>query len=96
MPRVSIWSWLRLRSPRLKDVWTRLVLPAGQGYISDEVYHRALGAERKEIKRRYAEAFLSTGAEALLLPTTPSTAPMIGQEDRITGWPRDEPTRPRK
>jgi mandelamide amidase len=69
--------------PGLKDVWTRLVLPTGQGYISDEVYHRALGAERKEIKRRYAEAFLSTGAEALLLPTTPSTAPMIGQEDRI-------------
>ncbi|ANN65411.1 amidase family protein [Bordetella bronchialis] len=69
--------------PGLKDVWTRFVLPTGQGYISDEVYRHALWNERAEIKRRYAEAFSSTGATALILPTTPSVAPMIGQEDKI-------------
>jgi mandelamide amidase len=69
--------------PGLKSVWTQFVLPNGQGYISDEVYNTALSGERAEIKRRYAQAFLSTGAEALILPTTPATAPMIGQEDKI-------------
>ncbi|WP_114813582.1 amidase family protein [Paraburkholderia kururiensis] len=69
--------------PGLKNVWTQFVLPTGQGYISDEVYRHAVWVERAEIKRRYAEAFSSTGAEALILPTTPSVAPMIGQEDKI-------------
>jgi mandelamide amidase len=69
--------------PGLKGAWAQFVLPNGPGYISDEVYNTALSVERAEIKRRYAQAFLSTGAEALLLPTTPATAPMIGQEDKI-------------
>jgi len=69
--------------PGLKGAWTQFVLPNGPGYISDEVYHAALSVGRAEIKRRYAQAFSSTGAEALLLPTTPATAPMIGQEDKI-------------
>ncbi|WP_426390307.1 amidase family protein [Variovorax sp. R-27] len=69
--------------PGLKSGWSHLVLPSGQGYISDEVYHTALSGERAEIKRRFAYAFLSTGAEALILPTTPATAPMIGQEDKV-------------
>lgn len=69
--------------PGLKNAWTHLVLPTGPGYISDEVYNTALSDERREIKRRYAQAFLSTGAEALILPTTPVPAPMIGQEDKI-------------
>lgn len=69
--------------PGLKNVWGHLVLPTGEGYISDDVYHQALWAERAEIKRRYAEAFSNTGAQALILPTTPSVAPMIGQEDKI-------------
>jgi mandelamide amidase len=69
--------------PGLKNAWTQLVLPNGPGYISDEVYNAALSGERAEIKRRYAQAFLSTDAEALILPTTPVPAPMIGQEDKI-------------
>jgi mandelamide amidase len=69
--------------PGLRNVWNQLVLPSGQGYISDEVYNTAVSGERAEIKRRYAQAFSSTGAEALILPTTPVTAPMIGQEDKI-------------
>lgn len=69
--------------PGLKNVWAQFVSPNGSGYISDEVYLTALMAERAEIRRRYAEAFSSTGADALILPTTPATAPMIGQEDNI-------------
>lgn len=69
--------------PALKGAWSQFVLPNGQGYISEEVYNSALSTERAEIKRRYAQAFLNTGAEALILPTTPATAPMIGQEDKI-------------
>jgi Asp-tRNA(Asn)/Glu-tRNA(Gln) amidotransferase A subunit family amidase len=69
--------------PALKGAWSQLVLLNGQGYISNETYNTALSTERAEIKRRYAQAFLSSGAEALILPTTPSTAPMIGQEDKI-------------
>lgn len=69
--------------PGLKNIWEHLVLPNGPGYISDEIYKSALLTERTEIKRRYAEAFLNSGAEALILPTTPTTAPKIGQEDKI-------------
>lgn len=69
--------------PGIKGAWSQFVLPTGQCYISEEVYNTALSAERAEIKRQYAQAFLSTGAEALILPTTPATAPMIGQEDKI-------------
>jgi Asp-tRNA(Asn)/Glu-tRNA(Gln) amidotransferase A subunit family amidase len=69
--------------PGLKNVWGQFVLPSGQGYISDQVYADALTAERAEIKRRYAHAFSITGADALILPTTPTTAPMIGLEDKI-------------
>jgi mandelamide amidase len=76
----QIYSGLK---PGLKDVWSQFILPSGSGYISDDVYNAALSAERMEIKRRYAQVFSSSGAEALILPTTPTTAPMIGQEDKI-------------
>ncbi|UPG84066.1 amidase family protein [Luteibacter aegosomatis] len=69
--------------PGLKNAWAHLVLSNGPGYISDEVYNTALSDERREIERRYAQAFRGTGAEALILPTTPVPAPMIGQEDKI-------------
>jgi mandelamide amidase len=69
--------------PGLKGTWSQFVLPNGPGYISDEVYHTALSVQRAKIIRRYAQAFTDTGAAALLLPTTPATAPMIGQEDKI-------------
>jgi mandelamide amidase len=57
-----------------------MVLPGGAGAISAEVYQTALAVSRSEIQRRLDEAFVAHGAEAILQPTTPCTAPLIEQQ----------------
>lgn len=62
---------------QLKEVWQHAVRPNGPGSISADLYGAALAADRPEIQRRFNEAFATAGAEALLFPTTPCTAPLI-------------------
>lgn len=62
---------------QLKGVWHHAVRPDGPGSISADAYDAALSADRPELQRRFNEAFVTTGAEALLFPTTPCTAPLI-------------------
>ncbi|MFP3434346.1 amidase family protein, partial [Paraburkholderia sp. SIMBA_061] len=47
----------------------------------------ALSVSRPEIQRRLNQAFVSKGAIAILQPTTPCTAPLIGEQEglRIAG-----------
>jgi mandelamide amidase len=61
----------------LKGVWQHAVRPNGPGSISPDAYDAALSADRPELQRRFNEAFATTGAGALLFPTTPCTAPLI-------------------
>ncbi|ANN76318.1 amidase family protein [Bordetella flabilis] len=69
--------------PELKDVWAQFVVPSGTGFLSAEAYDKVLSVERVEIKRRFKEAFSSSGAEALLFPTTPCTAPAIEHQAKF-------------
>jgi indoleacetamide hydrolase len=70
--------------PDLKAIWGQMVLPTGPGYISSEVYEAALSVHRTEVQRRFYEAFRHSGAEALLFPTTPCTAPLIEHQSKFT------------
>lgn len=76
----EIYSGLK---PDLKDAWAHFVLPDGAGFISEKTYHTELSLARSEIKRRFDEAFIGKGAEALILPTTPTTAPLIERQDKF-------------
>ena len=66
--------------PDLREVWGHMALPGGGGAVSSQVYQTALAVSRPEIQRRLDEAFVAHGAEAILLPTTPCTAPLIKQQ----------------
>lgn len=70
--------------PGLKEAWTHVVLPSGAGFISADTYEAAVSADRSEIRRRFHEAFSRSGAEALLFPTTPSTAPLIEHQSKFS------------
>lgn len=69
--------------PGLKEVWQHLVLPTGSQWLSPDSYHTALTTDRPKIQRLFSDAFATSGAEALLLPTTPCTAPEIGKEQQF-------------
>ena len=66
--------------PELRDAWGYKALPEGGGAISAEAYEIALNVTRPEIQRRLNEAFVAQGAQAILQPTTPCTAPLIEQQ----------------
>jgi indoleacetamide hydrolase len=70
--------------PEIKDVWTHLVLPSGPGFISPEAYESALSVDRPALQRRFSEMFVRSGAEAILFPTTPCTAPLIEHQSKFT------------
>jgi Asp-tRNA(Asn)/Glu-tRNA(Gln) amidotransferase A subunit family amidase len=70
--------------PHLKGVWSHLVLPSGQGYLSQEAYQATLSVDRPELQRRLGSVFTHSGCDALLFPTTPCPAPRIDQQSRFT------------
>ena len=64
--------------PELREAWGHRVLPGGGGAISAEAYQALLSVNRPEIQRRLDKVFRES--EAILLPTTPTTAPLIEQQ----------------
>ncbi|WP_330243191.1 MULTISPECIES: amidase family protein [unclassified Streptomyces] len=70
--------------PELKEIWGHLVLPSGQGYISQEAYETTLSVDRPELQRRLGKVFTHSGFDALLFPTTPCPAPTIEHRSRFT------------
>ncbi len=70
--------------PELRDTWRHLVLPSGQGYISQETYEATLSVDRPELQRRLGAVFTHSGFDALLFPTTPCAAPLVGNQSTFT------------
>jgi indoleacetamide hydrolase len=66
--------------PELRQAWGHMALPGGGGAISTEAYQTALVVSRAEIQRRFDQVFVGHGANAILQPTTPCTAPLIEQQ----------------
>lgn len=69
--------------PQLRQAWGHIVLPGGAGATSAEAYQTALNVSRPEIQRRLDTAFVTLGAQAILQPTTPCTAPLIGEQATV-------------
>ncbi|MET4344673.1 amidase family protein [Bradyrhizobium sp. RT9a] len=69
--------------PQLRQAWGHIVLPSGAGATSAEAYQTALDVSRPEIQRRLDTAFISHGAQVILQPTTPCTAPLIEEQATV-------------
>jgi Asp-tRNA(Asn)/Glu-tRNA(Gln) amidotransferase A subunit family amidase len=69
--------------PGLRQAWEHIVLPSGAGATSAEAYRTALNVSRPEIQRRLDRAFVIQGAQAILQPTTPCTAPSIEEQATV-------------
>ena len=69
--------------PGLKEVWQHLVLPTGSKWLTPDAYHNALTVDRPKIQRLFVEAFAKSGADALIMPTTPCPAQEIGKENEF-------------
>jgi Asp-tRNA(Asn)/Glu-tRNA(Gln) amidotransferase A subunit family amidase len=69
--------------PGLQDAWRYVVLPDGGGATSVETYQAALTVSRPDIQRRLDAAFAKHGAQVMLQPTTPCTAPLIDQQAKF-------------
>jgi len=70
--------------PGLKEAWQHHVLPSGSKWLSQDGYNVVLASDRPKLQRLFSDAFATCGAEALLLPTTPCTAPEIGKENQFS------------
>lgn len=73
--------------PQLRQTWGHIVLPDGAGATSAQEYKAALDVSRPEIHRRLNQVFVDQGVIAIMQPTTPCTAPLIGHQEvlRIAG-----------
>jgi Asp-tRNA(Asn)/Glu-tRNA(Gln) amidotransferase A subunit family amidase len=69
--------------PQLRQAWGHIVLPGGAGATSAEAYQTALNVSRPEIQSRLNKAFVAQGAQAILQPTTPCTAPLIEEQATV-------------
>jgi mandelamide amidase len=69
--------------PGLKEAWQHHVLPSGSKWLSQDGYDAVLASDRPKLQRLFSDAFATSGVEALLLPTTPCTAPEIGKENQF-------------
>ncbi len=66
--------------PELQAAWRYMILPDGGGATSPETYRAALTVSKPEVQRRIDAALTEHGAQAILQPTTPCTAPLIEQQ----------------
>jgi mandelamide amidase len=67
----------------VKEAWDHFVIPGAPGYLSEQAYH-ALSADRLAVKERMSEIFTRHGAHALVIPTTPCTAPKVDRQTQFT------------
>lgn len=67
----------------IKDAWDYFVIPGAPGYLSEDAYH-ALAIDRLALRERMNEVFARHGANALIFPTTPCTAPRVDHQVQFT------------
>ncbi|HEY4031648.1 MAG TPA: amidase family protein [Caulobacteraceae bacterium] len=69
--------------PGIKEAWDHFVIPGAPGYLSEQAYH-ALKVDRLAVKERMSAVFTRHGANALIFPTTPCTAPTVERQSQFT------------
>lgn len=68
-----------VQSPDVKSIVTPLL---STGAIPEAVYHQALES-RKHLQQMYAQAFVASGVQALLFPTTPMVAAKTSEKEEV-------------
>jgi len=68
----------------VKAPWSDRVVAGGPNAISEAVYRASLNVQRPELQRRYEELYRTHGLDALILPTTPTVAPLIDEQVPFT------------
>jgi indoleacetamide hydrolase len=68
----------------LKDFWRDNVVPGGRSFVSESTFRESMDVHRPALRKRYADAFHSSGIDALVFPTTPLVAPVLNTSDEIT------------
>ncbi len=76
---------------RSRDVAAIVSGLTGDGTIPEPLYRQALQA-RRQLQACYAEAFAAHDVAALVFPTTPRTAALIGEDDTVLLEGRAVPT----
>jgi Asp-tRNA(Asn)/Glu-tRNA(Gln) amidotransferase A subunit family amidase len=64
--------------------WSDAVVPGTPNYVSVTDYEHSLNVLRPSLQKRFADAFRENGIEAILFPTTPLVAPLIGTSSVVT------------
>lgn len=67
-------------SPDIRAIFAHEVMPGSPGFVSDSAYQTAVKVDLPELRNTFQEYFASTGAAAIVFPTTMVTAPKIGEE----------------
>lgn len=66
----------------VKDAWEHFVIRGAPGYLTEEAY-RSLAVDRLAVKERMGDIFARHGADALIFPTTPCTAPSVEHQSEF-------------
>jgi mandelamide amidase len=67
-------------SPDIRAIFTHEVMPGSPGFVSESAYETAVKVYLPKLRKTFKEYFASTGAAAIVFPTTMVTAPRIGEE----------------
>jgi mandelamide amidase len=70
-------------SPDIRAIFEHEVLPGSPAFVSEAAYHTAVKLYLPRLRRTFKNYFASTGAAALLFPTTMVTSPRIGDEGEL-------------
>jgi mandelamide amidase len=70
-------------SPDIRAIFEHEVLPGSPAYVSEAAYETIVKQYLPQLRRTFKEYFASTGAAALVFPTTMVTAPHIGEEREL-------------
>jgi mandelamide amidase len=71
-------------SPDIRAIFAHDVLPGSPGFVSEAAYEAAVKEYLPRLRDTFRNYFASTGAAAIVFPTTLVTAPRIGDEGELT------------
>jgi indoleacetamide hydrolase len=67
-------------SPDIRAIFAHEVVAGSPGFVSESAYQTAVNVYLPQLRKTFKEYFASTGAAAIVFPTTLVTAPKIGEE----------------
>jgi mandelamide amidase len=70
-------------SPDIRAIFEHEVMPGSPAFVSEAAYQAVVKHHLPKLRRTFKDYFASTGAAALLFPTTMVTAPRIGDEGEL-------------